>query len=85
MCPDPRPTVLFRLLFPNLPAATKVTEKMMDERLKDFVDKPEVVGNEILTLRMSKENGQCMYWMERTDNTLVNVGGYWSSQGRVEQ
>ena len=67
MCPDPRPTVLFRLLFPNLPATTKVTEKMMDERLKDFVDKPEVVGNEILTLRMSKENGQCMYWMERTD------------------
>ena len=65
--PRPRPTVLFRLLFPNLPATTKVTEKMMDARLKDFVDKPEVVGNEILTRRMSKENGQCMYWMERTD------------------
>ena len=67
MCPDPRPTVLFRLLFPNLPATTKVTEKLIDERLKDFVDKPTVVGDGILTLRMRKENGQCSYWMERTN------------------
>jgi hypothetical protein len=56
---------LLRALFPKLPATTKVTEKMIDERLKDFVDKPELVGNEILTLRMSKEDGQCVYWMER--------------------
>ena len=67
MCPDPRPTVLFRLLFPNLPATTKVTEKMIDGRLKDFVDKPTVVGDGVLTLRMREENGQCSYWMERTD------------------
>jgi hypothetical protein len=54
-----------RFLFPNLPPTAKVTEEMVDRRLKAIVDQPARIDNKILVLRMREENGQAVYWIEK--------------------
>jgi len=56
---------LRHFLFPNLSPTAKITEAMIDKRLKALVDQPARVGNKVLVLRTREENGRTVYWIEK--------------------